>query len=222
MMATGSLNLGGDTKVYPFMLAPGIAHARQSMFQRTSLLMGATPLYTPDSSDAISILPPNALNGYAVRLLQDLNDDPGFRVEFLGDLIADCGHEPIHLEIHPATNIVLHASTPDMISSKGYSVFANKRAGLEDTTAEFDLWPGVRPKGKKRPNLFIDSPTAATGVPSNLDFAPFPPQSPNRIRCRLTPGAFDVGDGFLCANSPRMLPSCTTIAGGGLLHVGWE
>jgi hypothetical protein len=148
MMATGSLNLGGDTKVYPFMLAPGIAHARQSMFQRTSLLMGATPLYTPDSSDAISILPPNALNGYAVRLLQDLNDDPGFRVEFLGDLIADCGHEPIHLEIHPATNIVLHASTPDMISSKGYSVFAkDSRTQRPNSTSG----PASAPRARRGP-----------------------------------------------------------------------
>jgi hypothetical protein len=212
-----------DNKKYPFVLAPGIFHANSSIFGRSLLRQGefdsTNAFGYNEQKDSISVLPEKMAKSYLAKF--DGKVGPGFRVEFLGDLISDCGHEQLHLEIHPPTNIMLHASTPEMGSARRYSLFAQAR--YENSLvplAPFDLWPGPRPKGKSTLFFHILSPVNDSPVSSNLDCAPFPDQNPNRIRCQLV--SKDTGDFDICSHNNRMLPHCAKTVGGGLVEVDWK
>jgi hypothetical protein len=169
-------------------------------------------------NEAVSILPPSVAQAVFLAANADPSGDRAFRFEAVGDLIVDCGHEPLRTEIHPPTNILFHASVvhADM-PQKRYGVFGWRRPESPDATAEFDLWPGPRtPYGNTL--TVSDGAPRPTGTDA-LECAPYPPESPNRIRCKVPAGG--PGNHGACADSPRMLPACAKTAAGGLYDVKW-
>jgi hypothetical protein len=198
--------------VHPFLFAPGAMHWRFGWQQRTATVQGVRT-NSDFSAPAMSI-----------KLLEDpiVPSDWAFRLEFVGDLIVDCGHNPLRTEIHPPTNVLMHLSTPSMVHAKRYSIFGWNRNGSGSAdAAEFDLWPGLPEKGKPRLAYKILYPNHP-GLPNaNLDCQLYPISSPNRIRCRIPPGDA-AGNLDVCNSNQRMHPSCATSVGGGLVEVYWE
>jgi hypothetical protein len=188
--------------------------------------LGPAPT-TAFSSGAIQLFP--GVEEYVEKTRKGIIQDSAFRVEFAGDFVIDCGHEPLSSEIHPPNAILFHASIPQMTDRKRYSVFAYTRPGDEAPT--FDLWPGVRPKGKNQIAYEILSPSNDTVFKNTLQCQPYPSGNPNRVRCTLPPGQ-NVGnesickdnsfEGLLLPTNPRMIPSCSTNVGGALIEVRWQ
>src|SRR5262249_6785050 len=124
---------------------------------------------------------------------QNLGLDRGFRMEFLGDLILDCGHEPQPTEIHPPESIVLHLSRPADAHAR-YSLFGSHRnplAPLTDIVA--DLWPkALAPSA----NAFLDARGDFFGGGGSIGpifgplgtwvCYPYPFAAPSHLRCTLS------------------------------------
>jgi hypothetical protein len=199
--------------VHPFVFAPGAMHERFGWKDRVATVYGpghgtfnASTMSTRIIPEADSLVP----------------DDWAFRLEFVGDLIIDCGHHPLRTEIHPPTNVLMHLSTPTMVHEKRYSVFGwNRQGNGQVDAAEFDLWPGPAPRGKSKLVYKVLYPTGPDLPSANLVCAPYPLAAPNRIRCRVPPGD-TAGDTDVCGDNQRMHPSCATSVGGGLVQVLWE
>lgn len=200
---------------FPFTFAPGI------MFDRRRIHLSSKEI---DGSGGVRIFP--GVENYVKNVNEQIEKkniftDAGFRVEFAGDFILDCGHEPLHPEIHPPTAIMMHASVPtlDMINFKHYSIFSYSRVYDDKHNSEFDLWPGVRPEGAKEPMFEFLSPTSPK-MKNDLVCKPYPQETPNRVRCVLSATSDQPGE--LCTYNHRFLPSCATAVGGGLIRVGWK
>lgn len=239
--AIGTYNQGESDPVSAFALAPGIMQGRTGVYHRiASKVSAGQQTATLSASDAVRVLDPSIEQG---ELKAQLASDRAFRVQFLGDAITDCGHEPFRTEIHPPTNIVFHAST-GTLSSRRYGIFAAQRAngvGSMEDVVPMDLWPGQRPIGATGPfqsQVFPVSAVQVEGVAinPNLECTAHPPAWPTRIRCTLKKGK-GAANSTLCAlystaptapqlggndDNWRMLPVCVASVGGGLLNVGWK
>jgi hypothetical protein len=214
--AVGPINSGKQLpdQIWPYTWSPGIFQSAQSVWGNFATADGTSW----NGVDTVSVLPDSAKQDF----IDPLNG--GFRIEFLGDLIADCGHEPLHTEIHPPSAILLHASTVSMRRAKRYSLFGWQRFGESDTTS-FDLWPGLPNQAGGTPVVTPGLLPYATqkGVVS-LDCEPIPPLAPNRIRCTFPEAAAirQETSSEACGDNARMRPDCYNAIVGGLYEIGWD
>lgn len=221
MSPSGAFNstLGVSENVYPFTLLPGFVGDGFATFGRVANVYGEIPAGSAPPSTRI--LPDPIVSQL---LAKPFGKDAGFRAEFLGDVVIDCGHMPLHPEIHPPSNIVLHASPPVDVQgwdpqARRYSIFAMNRKAGSPPSAPFDLWPGPRAPGKTTLRFDVLFPVAQSPAAFGLNCSAFPSESPNRMRCVLN--ANDSSDG--CTDgSARFRPNCVGGRGGGLVEVGWQ
>jgi hypothetical protein len=231
LRAIGELNDGAlaSNKVWPFTFAPGIFNNALGAWGRMSLRAGP-------SSGAPAIV--EVLPSFARQLIDREGDaiaERGMRIAFLGDLIVDCGHNPLHQEIHPPLAMMLHASTSTMAFAKRYSLFGWHRRDEDRNDIVFELWPPRRlvasaAIGAKDLITAAGEPSVPTGIvldgsstPGFIVCRPFPEVAPSRLRCVLSPGAGPISISFAdCSDSPRMLPACATDIAGGLVEVRWQ
>jgi hypothetical protein len=209
--SNGCVEGGFEGRVNPFVFAPGAMGRRAAWNERIATVTGSGFTTFNASTMSTRIVP---------QADSFVPDGWAFRLEFVGDLIIDCGHNPLRTEIHPPTNLLMHLSTPTMVHTKRYSVFGWNRQG-RSAAAQFDLWPGPPPNGKSRLAHRILYPTGADLPPSGLVCSAYPTAAPNRVRCRVPIGD-TAGDTDVCSNNQRMHPSCATSVGGGLVDVYWE
>jgi hypothetical protein len=207
----------------PWVLAPGIMHDRFGSFEKVATTFGNMGILPAAPGYVLSILPEEIAIERFGKSFNNFEYDRGFRVQFLGDSIIDCGHHPLRSEIHPPTNIVMHLGKVAN-NTERYSVFAWKRSGLasSDTAVVwFDLWTGVRPGGAMQPKVVQIFPTNPDKEKGQIICEPYPQALPNRMRCTLEAGS---NPQFSCPSQTegRMLPSCTNAVSGGLFDVSWQ
>lgn len=218
----------GPAQVYPFTNIPGMVNQSSGVLARFAQTSGFSDTpppvlgIAPDAVAQFAALPQNSKH----PLLQT-----AFRAQFIGDLIVDCGHNPIRTEIHPPTSILLHATPhPDLLSASGaaasparrYTLWGWKRHNDFTSPPSYDLWPGPRPKGATSIAFKILQPVGASQL-TGFSCSPVPSYAPNRIVCVPSGGGATSGQqDMVCAHNPRMLPSCAETSGGGLVEVYWQ
>jgi hypothetical protein len=217
---------------YPYAIAPGIFSKPSSIWARHATSVGTVTDAT--NYPWLRVLPQADIDAFNPSSLEYAS---GFRFEFLGDLITDCGHNPLHQEIQPPIAMALHASTArDMYDVERYSLFAWARRDFIDQTVTFDLWPPVPPApGMKLQFSVLQSnhdgaPSIVLGdlssaPPGKLVCAPYPQQGSNRIHCTFrgnsTSDSPSVPSQSDCNANKRMLPSCSRGIAGGLVELRW-
>lgn len=164
---------------------------------------------------------PRSLNGSFGSSQFRLFDQPAparVRFEMLGDLIVDCGHNPLRSEIHPPVAALLHASSGDS-AMKRYTLFAWSRNGQGDGAA-FDLWP---PAPRSAAETSSGTPRMSSPAAYPLGGATctaVPEGAPTHFRCNFAAGA-DDGGRIQCAHNERMRSDCATAVAGGVVDVTW-
>ena len=149
------------------------------------------------------------------------------RMAFMGQPIADCGHDPFRVEIHPPHLVTLDVSKID--NGLVYSVFGWVNPWI-DGHLEFDLWPPPRPDARAQFGALghdrqlaevasgfgsdfgyvIDNtgPSHVDTTPT-LECQPVPADFPNHLHCKYTDAAGNkalYSDDTLAHDNPRMLP----------------
>jgi hypothetical protein len=226
----------GEPRLFPASRFPGFASQRGSIYGATarvaSLAGGTNGLQWSQRdqvrADAVSLLPDAVrertlqASSFADPLLRETS----FRIELVGDLILDCGHPPIHVEIHPFRAGLLHATPPPEDFGTAprvvrYSLFGWIRPLDQGEFLDFDLWPPPRPRGATKLSHRFLLPGGAVGA-EGISCEPWPPAAPNRLRCKQSTSQTVSANGEVCGNNPRMNPSCAVSFGGGLVEVYWE
>jgi len=224
-------NLGADVDpnggngfpfgIWPFTFAPGIFNPPAGIWGGVSKKFGHS-----SGLAATSILP-EEIRRRPTDLQEGFfaGENVGFRIQFVGDLIVDCGHNPLKTELHPPTAIQLNASTKGMVQ-KRYSIFGWHRQDFARAPIVFDLWPGPRRSAAMRPSgtdLYPKSGGiffSGSAPKGKIACSEFPPEAPSRFRCVLDPSS-DTTDGR-CGDAPRLRPDCATDVAGGLVEVDWR
>jgi hypothetical protein len=233
LAASGPFNVDRppSERIWPFTYAPGIFTNNLGVWGRVLQVGGRVPRgSTPDSVPSIGVLP----DGIRGAILDPNSAAPGagFRIEFIGDLIVDCGHNPVKTEIHPPVAILMHTST-SIMNAKRYSVFGWHRKDLDRNSIVFDLWPSKRSAVGATlgaTNLMPSSGTFDTrlsapggGEAGRLNCDPFPSEAPDRIRCVLQAASGSASDSEAdCDDNRRMLPACASDIAGGLVELTWQ
>jgi hypothetical protein len=211
-----------EDHVWPFTVAPGIFQSPSGIYGNYSVSAGETATCPEQKPILTHGRPSNEIIADA-----EFVEDRGFRIEFLGDLILDCGHSPNPSEIHPPESILLHLGRPGDPHAR-YSLFGWHRFHWSLGNISVELWPNGVPTS-------ADASLTATGVfygdggqigsftgPSGQwNCHPVPAASPNRLLCTLKPRSSSIVGVGPCASNPRMLPGCATDVAGGLIDVGW-
>lgn len=165
------------------------------------------------------------------------------RMSFLGQPIADCGHDPFRVEIHPPHVVTLDLAAVD--NGLVYAGFGWVNPSI-DGNLEFDLWPPPRPSASARfAALGQDSQLAdvASGFgsdfgyvidnsgPSHVLTAPTlacvsaPTEFPNHLHCKYTDLAGNktiYSDDDQAHDNPRMLPKYASSRFDIRFWVGWK
>lgn len=219
-------------RIFPSSRFPGFASQRGSIYGATVTVAstdGSVPWSQRDAlrAGAVSLLPEAVRKRtYAASSFNPPSArETAFRLELVGDMILDCGHPPIHVEIHPFRSGVLHATPPpeDFGTEPRvarYSLFGWTRPIDGGELLDFDLWPPPRPRGAtKLEHRFL---LPAGGNFSGIACERWPTVAPNRLRCRQSTSQPLLENEEVCADNPRMNPSCAQSLGGGLLEVYWQ
>jgi hypothetical protein len=205
--------------VWPYTVAPGIFQDPRGIFGNYATVAGETTTCPEQKRVLTHGLASNEVSA-------EEGTDRGFRIEFLGDLILDCGHDPHPSEIHPPEAILLHLSRPGDPRAR-YSLFGWHRFHHLTGNLTVELWPnGVA--GSADASLTADGEFfgdggqigGILGPAGKWNCMPVPAAAPNRLRCTLTQGPNIVGLGF-CDPNNRMLPGCAMDVAGGLVNVQW-
>lgn len=165
------------------------------------------------------------------------------RISFLGQPIADCGHDPYRVEIHPP-----HVITMDVAAYANglvYSAFGWVNPWI-DGHLEFDLWPPPRPsassvflfRGADRQldqvasgswpdfGYVIDnSGPSHVQMSPTLTCVPAPADFPNHLHCTYVDIAGNThlySDDELAHDNPRMLPKFASSRFDVRFWVGWQ
>jgi hypothetical protein len=216
--------------ISPFSVAPGIFESSPAVWGKTAKVVGVDPNFASCTMPTVTPVPDEVRMDFPT--LNPPKPEHPFRVEMLGDLIVDCGHNPLHTEIHPPVAISMHLGG----TAGRYSLFGWRRmaSNAEDPQDELfvDLWPAtIKPSAGSHlvmnviDNHGIRKNTEDDGVWNCFGY-PFG-STADRYRCILIP-SFRFGlssaqdDKARCASSPRMLPSCQDGVAGGLVEVSWQ
>ncbi|MFI5298325.1 MAG: hypothetical protein ACHREM_09525 [Polyangiales bacterium] len=214
-------------QLQPVSFAPGVFQGASGVWGQ---FLPKAGFVTPADFDLrTGIVPDNPALGPAGE------DDPGFRMDLLGDLIVDCGHLPLHTEIHPPQAIVLHLGdrvsrslAPGLSAAGRFSVFGWQRASGYSSTYDLvvDMWPSTqRPTPAstltvRAVTALLDAPTSVGGTPWTC--AAYPPgPGATRVRCTLTAGA-QAKDSGGCQDAPGLRPDCATNIGGLFVDLVWS
>jgi hypothetical protein len=213
----------GDLRdqVWPFTLAPGIFQSTEGIWGLVTTQTGVV------NSSALGNIPKIAILSPASRLFRPTTEttDFGFRLEELGDLIVDCGHNPLKPEIHPPVAQLLHLA--GRYSLFGWHREPRSQIGDSDKPIIADLWPDLpRPTATAFPSATVVFDGGVVLGPDTLNnkwnCAPFPSLFPNRIRCILSSSGHSALDPDHCAENQRMRPACKTDEAGGIVQVTWQ
>lgn len=232
-----SLSLQSE-KIWPFTFGLGLFNRPEGVWGRVASNAGEIPdALVPNDVHPFGVLPDFIRTAIDEKIPSPLVA-AGFRVEFLGDLITDCGHNPLHQEMHPPNALLLHATTGGLagLVASRYSLFAWRRVFADfDQDIVFDLWPPLRLKAASAlagKNLFQKSgrlntglvigTTGTAGATGNISCVPFPDVAPTHFRCTLSKGGDTIPPEGNCSDNPRFLPSCATDIAGGLAEVSWQ
>jgi hypothetical protein len=222
---------------WPFTVAPGIFQHPSGIYGRAAVHAGSVAAGSLGAREYLSVLGSAADNASIEKYIQGVRNqanvrDNAFRIEFLGDLIADCGHVPIKTELHPPQVVLLHLSAPfinpTIPAPARYSLFGWARSS-DSTKGDLvvDLWPnGPRPSANS-----TLSPIEVRGGEGSAQYRssessdqwrclPYPPAAPSRIRCSLSHGGSNFHDG--CDEAPGMRAACATSISGLLTDVVWS
>ncbi len=165
------------------------------------------------------------------------------RMNFLGQPIADCGHDPFRVEIHPP-----HVVTLDLAAVNNGLVYAGFGwvNPWIDGNLEFDLWPPPRPSASAQfaalgQDTKLDDVASGFGSdfgyvidnsgPSHVLTAPTlncvsaPTEFPNHLHCKYTDVAGNktiYSDDDQAHDNPRMLPKYASSRFDVRFWVGWK
>lgn len=211
------LNANGTSGAWPFVLGPGLFQSPEGVWGNMALTAGQRSSAN-DFPAVIQVLPDDVL---ATRPTTQADPDRGFRMEELGDLIVDCGHNPLRTELHPVSAALLHLGG----KKTRYSLFGWHRFAFDrQTTYIVDLWPST-PKPSANARVRVSVPFdggIVVGPQERLGTwlcTPFPDRAPDRVRCAMVPGNGTLNED--CENNIRMRPACLMDVAGGLVDVDW-
>jgi hypothetical protein len=223
MQATGPASGSQDdlrNQVWPFTLAPGIFQSPEGVWGLFTTQTGVI------DSSALGSIPKIPILSVGTRAFRPTTEttDFGFRLEELGDLIVDCGHNPLRPEIHPPVAQLLHLA--GRYSLFGWHRVPHATVSDSDKPIIADLWPDLpRPSATALPSATVVFDGGVVLGPDTLNnkwnCAPFPSLFPNRIRCILSSSGHS-GNGDKCGENERMRPACMTDEAGGIVQVTWQ
>jgi hypothetical protein len=212
---------GVPNGVWPVVFGPGLFQSADGVWGKMATTAGHSPAFSNyDSIPKLQVLSPDLVH----LLPTNSSNEHPFRLELLGDLIVDCGHNPLRPEIHPPASVYMH------LGGGRYSLFGWHRIqnGNEGPIV-IDLWPGApkpRASSQLQANVIYDRgiTLAAGSFAGRWACSKFPAEAPDRFRCtkeaRGSPRGSDDSD--QCEDNPRMLPSCEDGVAGGIVDVSWQ